>query len=326
MSDLRDILKAKRLVLDGALGTELERIIPKNDEYQPRRNPLWSGQVLLNKPELVELVHQSYLDISDVDMLITSTYQTSYQSLQKFGRLNNTEITDLWARSVAVIESAIAKSSTNRKIYVVGSIGPYATLLCDGSEYTGDYKQDDNNKLEDIIVDYYRPLYEYWVKNDRIDVIGFETIPNFTELKSIIKLVKSISPKKLFYISFNFKDDTQLVDGTPINQVLEYIVDQIPYIESQLLAIGLNCIDYRKITAIVTKINKLQGDIFNLIIYPNLGFEYSDDIGEYRANKREDHWIASIKEWLKFANVRVIGGCCSTDPSDIKQVRQLIEE
>ncbi|KAK6462479.1 AdoMet-homocysteine methyltransferase [Scheffersomyces coipomensis] len=331
MVDVKEILKSKRLVLDGALGTELERLIPKDDENQPRRNSLWSGYVLLKQPELVEQVHQSYLQESQVDLLITSTYQTSYMSLKIFAKLSDEEIIQLWDKSITVIESAIEKSGIEKPIYIIGSIGPYASYLCDGSEYTGDYKQVQPKEL----IKYHQPLYEYFINHSKVDIIGFETIPNFVELESIFELIIiNPNPKKLFYISFNFNNDNELVDGSLIETVILYIIHQLKLNQSLLtnfLGIGLNCIDYRKITSIITKINSiisLHGDQINdlnLIIYPNLGFEYSDETDDYRVNKQETHWIKSIKEWLQFSNVRIIGGCCSTDPYDIQQIRELVD-
>ena len=83
MGRVQDILDKRKLVIDGALGTELERLLPTTSTYLPSGSPLWSGQVLIKNPELVEQVHLDYINVG-ADMIITSTYQTSYASLHKY--------------------------------------------------------------------------------------------------------------------------------------------------------------------------------------------------------------------------------------------------
>ena len=83
MGRVQDILEKRKLVIDGALGTELERLLPTTSTYLPSGSPLWSGQVLIKNPELVEQVHLDYINVG-ADMIITSTYQTSYASLHKY--------------------------------------------------------------------------------------------------------------------------------------------------------------------------------------------------------------------------------------------------
>ncbi|KAK6459141.1 AdoMet-homocysteine methyltransferase [Scheffersomyces xylosifermentans] len=334
---IKEAIDQGKLVLDGALGTELEALIPKDSDTQPRKHPLWSGLVLLNQPELVSQIHYNYLKEADVDIVISSTYQISYASLKKYTELTDLDIRDLWKRSITVIVDAIEKyrkeqKLSNKKTYVVGSIGPYASFLADGSEYTGDYKGTTGEEIEK----YHLPLLQYFISDERVDAIGFETVPNFTEMKSIIKILgeefKEKKNRKFFYISFNFDTDT-LTDGTPTGDVIEYLnnaLENNPILREYMLGIGLNCVDYRKITGIVSKINSIQQSnkslLYQFIVYPNLAMEYYAEDDEYKAHKDINQWRSLVEEWLRIENVRVVGGCCSTSPAEIREVRELIDK
>lgn len=335
MLSLKEALSKNRLVLDGAMGTELEACIPKDSKIQPRKHPLWSGLVLLNEPNLIKNVHYNYLEQADVDALISSTYQISYPSLKEHTDLDDEQIRGIWKKSIDVVEDAILQyrsknSNSKKKIYIIGSIGPYATYLADGSEYTGDYKNASDSDIEL----YHQPLLEYFLGDDRVDTIGFETIPSFQEVKVVLKLLSHLfaeqEKRKYYYISFNF-DEATITDGTPTEVVISYIdsfLDKYPFLRKYMVGLGLNCIDYHKIGSIVAKINdsqtSAQKPLFPLIVYPNFTIKYVPEEDDYRAYKDIEKWKELVSEWVTIPNVRMIGGCCSTSPKEIKEVRRII--
>lgn len=335
-ADIKSQISTTRLVMDGALGTELEALIPKLSDIQPKLNPLWSGMVLLNQPELVQQVHYNYLKQSEVDMLITSTYQVSYDSLHKYTDLDDPGIYKVWDRSVKVIQSAIAQhrqeTKCTRHVSTIGSIGPYATFLADGSEYTGVYK----NVTEEELETYHLPLTKFFLGHKDVDAIAFETIPTFLELKAILKMMARLleeGQRKYFYVSFNFLTDRGFGDRTSVKQAMTYVVSQLAeneLLRKYFLGVGLNCLDYKYITSIVEQIvdicNKEDDMDLPVIVYPNLGFFYDEEHDEYRVNKDMKRWETLVREWLGFDNVRVIGGCCSTLPVEIKVVREIVDE
>lgn len=184
MGRVQDILDKRKLVIDGALGTELERLLPTTSTYLPSGSPLWSGQVLIKNPELVEQVHLDYINVG-ADMIITSTYQTSYASLHKYIGYDMDQAIALWNLALNVAKNAVKKSGRD-DVIIAGSIGPYATLLANGSEYNGDYQ----GVTDEELIEYHTPLFEFYENSD-VDIICIETIPSFQELKVIIGLAKS---------------------------------------------------------------------------------------------------------------------------------------
>ncbi|KAI5964608.1 SAM4 [Candida pseudojiufengensis] len=303
----------KKIIIDGALGTELENLIDSKVSYLPSKSPLWSGQVLIDAPHFVEKVHQSYIE-SGSNLIITSTYQLSYKSLQKHTKFNDDEIKNLWQKSIDVIYEAISKaSSTNKfnKIQVAGSIGPYAAFSANGSEYTGDYGS--INILE--LQEFHKPLVEFFSINKGIDFLLFETIPNFLELKAVNEYMKE-SKIKDYVLSITCQSKDKLTDGTPLEEVKNYLDSNY---DSKLLSI--NCVDYTLINNIIS-----QFPGYKFYIYPNLGFEYDSNLHQFKPKDYtgENTWKKFIENLNKDERILGIGGCCNTGPKEIKQIYDIV--
>lgn len=311
MGRVQDILEKRKLVIDGALGTELERLLPTTSTYLPSGSPLWSGQVLITNPELVEQVHLDYINVG-ADMIITSTYQTSYASLHKYIGYDMDQAIALWNLALNVAKNAVKKSGRD-DVIIAGSIGPYATLLANGSEYNGDYQ----GVTDEELIEYHTPLFEFYENSD-VDIICIETIPSFQELKVIIGLAKKYTSKE-FFISINPQTGSALSDGTSLIEVAQLFAE---INDPRFVAVGINCTSYENVDQISTYLTD-----FPLFIYPNLGFVYDTTVHKFVSKAlQESTWSKSVAKWLAFPNVKAIGGCCSTTPAEIKQVAQLINQ
>lgn len=129
---IKEILKSKTLVMDGALGTELEDMVPKDSKFQPRYHSLWSGTVLLNQPDLVYEVHRKYLE-EGCDIILTSSYQLSFQGLEDQLGASLEKAQEIWDKSVAVADKAIRDYSISHHRNSLAQLAPtehtYTTVL-----------------------------------------------------------------------------------------------------------------------------------------------------------------------------------------------------
>ncbi|CUM65399.1 uncharacterized protein PRCAT00003035001 [Priceomyces carsonii] len=323
---IKEILKSQTLVMDGALGTELEDMVPKDSKFQPRYHSLWSGTVLLNQPDLVYEVHRKYLE-EGCDIILTSSYQLSFQGLEDQLGASLEKAQEIWDKSVAVADKAIRDYSIShhRNIYLFGSIGPYGAYLHNGAEYTGQY----GDISQEELVEHHKDLVSYFIKDDRVDAIAFETIPNLTELKAVIQIMTQElrnNSCKEFYLSFNFQDLDHLSDGHQMKELLEYLNDDnvIKPLGDFFIGIGINCVSHDKICGIIDTINVYNTNKFALIVYPNLGFEFGKVTDSYHSFRNIDVWSQSVKKWLSKPNVRIIGGCCSTGPEEIRVLTRFV--
>ena len=320
------------LLLDGALGTQLENIIEEQSDIQPKNDPLWSTKVLMKRPDLIAKVHDRYLE-SGSQILTTATYQASFSSLQRYANcFSIEEATKLWKRAIKVAKSCIEEhlsrstKSVESPHYVCGSVGPYGAYLADGSEYTGDYDDFSNLKLDS----YHYPLVNYMVLDDNVDIVGLETIPNFREFKVLLnlmlKLIRYYKKEKKFYLSFSCRDGESLCDGTLIDKVMGYLNTKLSVnrvLRENLIAIGCNCVNQEIVLTVIDSIQDHNYHGYPLIVYPNLGFIYSREHQQYEKHRDLDKWVKLSELWLN-KGVKYIGGCCSTGPEEINALMNIL--
>ncbi|RLV94035.1 Homocysteine S-methyltransferase YbgG [Spathaspora sp. JA1] len=293
MKDIRQIIRNRRLVMDGALGTQLESVVDKH--------PLWSGAAILTNPDLVEQVHREYLN-SGADMIVTATYQLSQSILRRHTELNDRQIEGIWETAIDIAVRAI---DNRDNVFVIGSIGPYSASLGSGAEY-----RNVEAVSNEFLQQYHTPLFQYLSNNDKVDVIGMETVSTLQEF-TVFHEMKHIKP---YYISITSNNCVTLIDGTPISHVVSYVKEKS---DEWFIGLGINCTEYTLISEIIKNIN------LPLILYPNLGYVAEGE--KVKPKEKDDkEWVRNVSDWLRNENVRVIGGCCGTTPLEIKQISDVI--
>lgn len=326
---IKTTIKTQKLVLDGALGTQLEEIIPRDNPLSVKGLPLWSTKVLIQEPQLITDIHRSYLD-KGASILITSLYQASLQTLQKHENLSVEQARDVWQKSIDCTKQAITASGKSL-VFVAASVGPYGAFLANGAEYSGEYG---DQTVEDL-VEYHREIVEFFAVQKDVNCIAFETIPNFDEIKAIFQLVESVFTKlgpKEFYVCLSCKDSATLADGTPLEEVFTFLLGQATRddrVGQNFIGTGCNCVPYEIVSDFIVNANKVAHDQkaqpLNLIVYPNYGFENDmSDVSQYQFKKSSEKWIEKVGEWSQFENVRIIGACCSTGPEEVGLITEII--
>lgn len=295
------------LVIDGAMGTELEtRGCNLNDK-------LWSAKVLVENPHLIYEVHLDYFRVG-ADFVITSSYQASVAGFVRRG-LSEQQAIDLIAKSVELAKQARADYQREidqpKQLLIAGSVGPYATLLADGSEYRGDYQL----PHEDFAA-FHRPRITALIKAG-IDFLCIETIPSFSEVKSQLLLLAEF-PDQTAYFSFSLRDAEHLCDGTPLKNVVELVNAQ-----SQVVAIGINCIALNKVSGALKMLKSLTDR--PLLVYPNSGEQYDPVSKTWLSRTDKQTLIDYVDEWISIG-AKMIGGCCRTGPQDIAQIADKLNE
>jgi len=184
MGKFKDLLdKQEIIILDGALGTELESL-----GYDVS-GKLWSAQYLLDQPQIIQVVHESYVRAGS-DIITTSSYQASIPAFVQAGLTPEKaynllkETVFLAQKAIENIWQALSPEEQKQRLYplVAGSVGPYAAYLADGSEYTGDYQLS-----EEEFRDFHRPRIQALLEAGS-DLLAIETIPNGVEAAAILGL------------------------------------------------------------------------------------------------------------------------------------------
>lgn len=310
MNVIEEILKQYPVViLDGALGTELEnRGCDLNDK-------LWSSKVLIENPEIIKEIHKEYFEVG-ADCAISATYQATIEVFMDKGMMKE-EAIELMKKAVQLAIDArdefwLENESTNRpKPFVAASVGPYGAYLVDGSEFEGGY-----TATEDELVSFHRERMKILIESGA-DIIACETVPCLSEAKALVRVLKEF-PEVYAWISFTAKDGIHVSNGETMAECAAFLDKQ-----EQVAAIGINCSSPKYLDSLITEIN--DHSTKPIIVYPNSGEVY-DVVSK---TWDEQCFVSNFGEYAKGWYERgatVIGGCCRTKPSDIAEITDWVRK
>ena len=209
------------LVLDGGLATTLEldgHVLDKE---------MWSAYTAVTSPSSITSVHERFFDAGS-DIIITSSYQMSYEGFKRKGLCHDPSNFDdpankILRASTAYGIAAREKLSVERRkfAYVASSIGPYGAHLCDGSEYTGLYGVSENYLKQ------WHSMKLQTLTGSGADLLAFETIPCLDECKAVCSLIAEQDEINFLngWISFCCRSDEQLSSGESFEDALRTVLD-----------------------------------------------------------------------------------------------------
>ena len=282
-------------LLDGSLSYPLEN---KGINLNTR---LWTAQVLIDDPHILSEIHSNYVKCG-VDYISTSSYQLSHDALLQLG-YSKKKINKIFKRSVDLALKAVEK----KEIEIVGSFGPFGSLLADGSEYTGKYKYDDL-----IIKDYHKNNFKV-INNQKLDIILYETIPSLKEIKIISDVIK-YSQKK-FWISMTCNKNLKLRDNSSLKEACKILSEM-----DNISVIGVNCVDPLITSDIIKKLKDYSSK--KILVYPNSGEKYNSYTKKWDGESSINNEL--IKDWISLSP-DIIGGCCRVGYDKISKMRSLID-
>ena len=309
MGKFKDLLDEQEIIiLDGALGTELE------SRGYDVSGKLWSAQYLLDQPRIIQNVHESYVRAGS-DIITTSSYQASIPAFIEAG-LTTEKAYNLLKETVFLARKAIENTwqvlspeEQKQRPYplVAGSVGPYAAYLADGSEYTGDYQLS-----EEEFRDFHRPRIQALLEAGS-DLLAIETIPNGAEAAAILRLLAEEFPQAEAYLSFVAQSETAISDGTKIEE-LGNLAQESP----QVLAVGFNCTAPHLIAPLLDELGQVCNKPF--LTYPNSGETYNGLTKTWHDGPEQELSLLENSKLWQNQGVRLFGGCCRTRPEDIAQL------
>lgn len=291
-------LRARTLILDGGLATELER------RGHDISGPLWSARALLDTPDAIEQLHYDYF-ASGADCVISASYQASYDGFARLG-LSREEITALLLQSVSLAQRARDRFSALRadaqKRYVAASVGPYGATLHDGSEYHGNYGLSVTE-----LTSFHKERFAVLAESEA-DVLACETIPSLDEARALIELLRE-HPTTDAWVSFTSPDGVHTAHG-------EELVDcaRLLHGADSVIAVGVNCVHPRVVGTAISHLS--AGTDKPIVVYPNSGERWDSVERKWMGTSENDTLSALAPSWVE-SGASIVGGCCRTGPKEI---------
>ncbi|EJT43639.1 hypothetical protein SKUD_132402 [Saccharomyces kudriavzevii IFO 1802] len=249
------------------------------------------------------------------EILMTTTYQTSYKSVSENTPIKTlSEYNNLLTRIVDFSRVCIGEDK-----YLIGCIGPWGAHIC--CEFTGDYGPDPQSI---DFYKYFKPQLDNFNKSDKLDLIGFETIPNVHELRAILSWDESILSKP-FYIGLSVHEHGVLRDGTTMEEVAKVIKGLGDKINPNFSLLGINCVSFNQSPDILESLHQVLPNMA-LLAYPNSGEVYDTEKKIWLPNSDKlNSWDAVVKQYIG-SGARIIGGCCRTSPNDIQEISTAVKK
>jgi S-methylmethionine-dependent homocysteine/selenocysteine methylase len=304
------------VVLDGGLGTELER---RGADLTDR---LWSARLLADDPEAIVATHLAYYR-AGAQVATTASYQATFEGFKARG-IGRDDAAKLMHRSVELAiearrryrvetapETAAAPGSMRAPatdLLVAASIGPYGALLADGSEYRGDY-----GLSVAQLRDFHRPRLTVLAASGA-DLLALETIPSVDEGRALVELVDE-QPDVRAWLSFSCADGAHTRRGDPIEEGFD-LAERSP----RIIAVGVNCTEPIHVEELVRRAARRTAK--PIVVYPNGGERWNAP-GRTWSGPTDERFsgdvAASVDSWLA-AGARIVGGCCRVGPDAIAEI------
>jgi S-methylmethionine-dependent homocysteine/selenocysteine methylase len=280
--DLDNAFRVRPLVLDGALGTELEgRGVNTSGKS-------WTARGLVSHPDLIFKIHREYL-WEGADIITANTFRTNPRALKDTGL--DAEV--LTKKAIRIARKARRQKNSLRR--VAASIAPVED--CFSPELVP--------PSDTALVEEHRVMAR-WLDESRVDIILIETMNSFREAMCALQAVKEES-EKYAWVSLVPKDGETMLDGTP----LDYAVKRLKEAGAHLVA--LNCAPVSTMMSalpIFSKAANRAGIWFGC--YPNSSEKLPDGTWNLRASNNQQIAQCGL-EWMR-AGAKVIGSCCHSTP------------
>ncbi len=288
--DLDNAFHVRSLVLDGALGTELEgRGVNTSGKS-------WTARGLVSNADLIFRVHREYL-WDGADILTANTFRTNPRALKDTG-LDAEELT-----KKAVRIARKARRMKDRGQQIAGSIAPVEDCFSPELVPASDA----------ALVEEHRVMAR-WLDEARVDIILIETMNTLREALCALEAAKAESSKYV-WVSLVPKDGDSMLDGTP----LDYAVQRLK--EGGAHLVSLNCAPVSvtmDALPLFAKAAKRVGIWFGC--YPNVS-EKRDD-GSWNLLASSDEQVAMCAmEWMKQGAV-MVGSCCHSTPRTTSEIER----
>lgn len=290
-------------VLDGGFGSLLE-----SEGYDVNKHALWSGGANIESPDLVLKCYKAWIQ-SGANIITTNTYHCCIQKIREERNLTLEQAEKFITSAVDIAKRAISESG--RHVCLVGSIGPYATYLRDGSEYSGAYVKKPGFD-EQVIIDYYLTQC-YPLLKSGIKFFAFETIPTLKEVECIGKVLSYLENYDVYaWLSVTCQDGTRTRSGDLFSDVV-----RLANSFDRIVAVGINCTAPSHVTQLLQNARTSKA----IVVYPNSGEVYNKETRKFEGDPQIQLMTELIPTWYKLG-ARIFGGCCRVMPSHIQKIAE----
>ncbi len=315
---LRKLLEERIVIIDGAMGTMIQRHKLEEADYRGERFKDWHKDIkgnndvlCITQPQIVRGIHKAYLD-AGADIIETNTFNAQVISLADYDMQSLAYELNVAAAKVAkeAIDEYRAEHPGAQK-FVAGAIGPMnKTLSLSPDVNNPGYRAVTFDEVADAYYEQISGLVDGGADILIVETI-FDTLNAKAAIYAINKYFRDTKKEKLpIMISGTITDAS---GRTLSGQTLEAFY--ISVMHANPISIGLNCaLGAREMRPHVEELSQIASCYVSA--YPNAGLPNA--MGEYDETANETAII--ISEFAREGWVNIVGGCCGTTPDHIRAI------
>lgn len=322
--ELKKALSERILIIDGAMGTMIQRHKLTEEDYRGERFKDWPSDLkgnndllVITQPDIIKGIHREYLD-AGADIVETNTFNAQAISLADYNMQSLAYELNVAAAKVArEAVDEYMKENPGTKKFVAGAIGPMnKTLSLSPDVNDPGYRAVTFDEIADAYTEQVKGLVD-----GGADILLIETIFDTLNAKAAIYAINNFfqqsgKEKLPLMISGTITDAS---GRTLSGQTLEAFYISVMHAEP--ISIGLNCsLGGNEMRPYIEELSDMA--TCHVSCYPNAGLPNA--MGEY--DELPKMTAAIVADFAKQGWVNVVGGCCGTTPDHIREIAKAVKD
>jgi 5-methyltetrahydrofolate--homocysteine methyltransferase len=300
--------KKRVLLFDGAMGTEIQHLNPKTDDFPDGKDGFNDG-LNLSRPEWIKQIHRAYLK-AGADCIETNTFGSNRFKLAEYGYGDKTIE---FNKKAAELASEVCNEFKDKPRYIIGSMGPSGYLPSSNDPALGETPLDEIQQAfmlqaEGLIL-------------GGVDALLIETSQDILEVKLAIEAchmaMEKVAKKVPIIANVTLDQYGKMLLGTNIQAAYTTVSNM------NIDAFGLNCSTGPH--EMVPSVRWLSEQDLPILVMPNAGMPQNESgRAVYKMTPKEIS--KALEDFVnKYDHVRMIGGCCGTNPQHIAELRRVLD-
>lgn len=319
MINIRESLKDRILVIDGAMGTMIQQYKLDETGYRGERFKNWvldlkgnNDLLSITQPQIIKDIHLAYMN-AGADIIETNTFNAQKISLADY-RMESLAY-ELNFQSAKIARQAVAEFQSGNKDprWVAGALGPTNRTL----SLSPDVNDPGYRAITwDFLVEAYTEQIKGLVDGG-VDILLIETIFDTLNAKAALYAIQTVFEERQITLPIMISGTITDASGRTLSgQTVEAFLNSVSHID--LLSIGLNCaLGAKEMRPHIEELAEKAP--FNISAYPNAGLP--NQFGEY--DETPHQMGHHIEDFLNSGFLNIVGGCCGTTPAHISRIADL---
>jgi 5-methyltetrahydrofolate--homocysteine methyltransferase len=317
------VLENRVLVLDGAMGTMIQRYKLTDSDYRGTRfatHPIdlkgCNDLLSITRPDVISEIHRAYLE-AGADLIETNTFNATSVSMADY------ELEPLvYEMNVASTKIAVAEAekftalNPQKPRFVAGAVGPTSKTASMSPDVNDPgFRAVSYDQLKESYIEQVRGLID-----GGVDLLLVETIFDTLNAKAALYAINQVLAERNLRLPVMVSGTITDASGRTLSgQTTEAFLNSVSHID--LLSVGFNCsLGAEQLNPFIEELSRKAP--FFVSAYPNAGLP--NQFGEYDESPLQmAHHIQPI---LTNKSVNIIGGCCGTTPEHIRELCKVAEQ